>query len=208
MSLNFCCNFWIRIWHIWHGGGDPPRLGSTVPAAAAGVMEWEIFSWHTLGLLVPTEHHLNAKVYLGIVADHDHSVPTMGQSSNLLKLVHWTWQSYVQPTNLQQVCDAFMSTLTWGMFPAPCSIYEIRIHRYVSFRTNLMPYHCGLICFTYSSLKQHIQYIMHKQNKSKSSTPNWGWMEEDRKKTMNSDDDKNWRGHYPQINFTCFSFYL
>ncbi len=31
-----------------------------------------IFSWHTLGPLVPIEHHLNTTVYLSIVADHVH----------------------------------------------------------------------------------------------------------------------------------------
>ncbi len=35
-------------------------------------MVWGIFSWHTLGLLVPIEHRLNATVYLSIVADHVH----------------------------------------------------------------------------------------------------------------------------------------
>jgi len=38
-----------------------------------------VFSWHTLGPLVPIEHRLNATVYLSIVADHalyDYSVPS------------------------------------------------------------------------------------------------------------------------------------
>ncbi len=35
-------------------------------------MVWGIFSWHTLGPLVPTEHRLNATAYLSIVADHVH----------------------------------------------------------------------------------------------------------------------------------------
>ncbi len=33
-------------------------------------MVWGIFSWHTLGLLVPIEHRLDATVYLSIVANH------------------------------------------------------------------------------------------------------------------------------------------
>ncbi len=41
-----------------------------------GVMVWGIFSWHTLGLLVPIEHRLNATVYLSIVADHVHPFMT------------------------------------------------------------------------------------------------------------------------------------
>ncbi len=33
-------------------------------------MVWGIFSWHTLALLLPIEHCLNATAYLSIVADH------------------------------------------------------------------------------------------------------------------------------------------
>jgi len=39
-------------------------------------MVWGIFSWHTLGLLVPIDYHLNATVYLSIVADHVHPFMT------------------------------------------------------------------------------------------------------------------------------------
>ncbi len=39
-------------------------------------MVWGIFSWHTLGVLVPIEHGLNAAVYLSIVADHVHPFMT------------------------------------------------------------------------------------------------------------------------------------
>ncbi len=35
-----------------------------------------IFSWHTLGPLVPIEHCLNTTVYLSIVADHVHHFMT------------------------------------------------------------------------------------------------------------------------------------
>ncbi len=37
---------------------------------------WGIFSWHTLGLLVPIEHRLNTTVYLSIVSDHVHPFMT------------------------------------------------------------------------------------------------------------------------------------
>ena len=40
---------------------DPSCLVSTVQAG--GVMVWGIFSWHTLGSLVPIEHHLNTTPY-------------------------------------------------------------------------------------------------------------------------------------------------
>ncbi len=70
-------------------------------------MVWGIFSWHTLGPLVPIEHRLNATAYLSIVADHVHPFMTTvypssdgyfqqdnapSQSSNHLRLVSWTWK--------------------------------------------------------------------------------------------------------------------
>ncbi len=55
---------------------DPSFLVSTVQAAGGGVMVWGIFSWHTLGSLVPIEHRLNATAYLSIVADYVHPFMT------------------------------------------------------------------------------------------------------------------------------------
>ncbi len=55
---------------------DSACLVSTVQAAAGSVMVWGIFSWHTLGLLVPTEHRLNATAYLSIFSDHVHPFMT------------------------------------------------------------------------------------------------------------------------------------
>ncbi len=51
---------------------DPSCLVSTVQAGGGGIIVWGIFSWHTLGPLVPIEHCLNATAYLSIVADHVH----------------------------------------------------------------------------------------------------------------------------------------
>jgi len=62
----------VRIWRKEHESMDPPCLVSTVQAAGGGLMVWGIFSWHTLGPLVPTEHRLNTTAYLSIVADHAH----------------------------------------------------------------------------------------------------------------------------------------
>ncbi len=98
----------VRIWRKEHESMDPSCL-STVQAAGGGVMVWGIFSWHSLGPLVPIEH-LNATAYLSIVSDHVHPFMTtvypssdgyfqqdnapcdMSQSSNHLRLVSWTWQ--------------------------------------------------------------------------------------------------------------------
>ncbi len=58
----------VRILCKEHESMDPSCLVSTVQAGGS-VMVWEIFSWHTLGPLVPIEHRLNATAYLSIVAD-------------------------------------------------------------------------------------------------------------------------------------------
>ncbi len=65
-----------RIWRKEHESMDPSCLVSTVQAGDGGVMVWGIFSWHTLGPLVPIEHRLNATAYLSIVADHVHPFMT------------------------------------------------------------------------------------------------------------------------------------
>lgn len=36
----------------------------------SGVTAWGILSWHALGILVPTELHLNTTAFLSILADH------------------------------------------------------------------------------------------------------------------------------------------
>uniref|UniRef100_A0A8C1UPJ7 Transposable element Tcb1 transposase n=1 Tax=Cyprinus carpio TaxID=7962 RepID=A0A8C1UPJ7_CYPCA len=66
----------VRICHKEHESMDPTCLVSTVYAGGGGVMVWGIFSWHTLGPLVPIEHRLNATAYLSIVSDHVHPFMT------------------------------------------------------------------------------------------------------------------------------------
>ncbi len=65
----------VRVWHKEHESMDPSCLVSMVQAGG-GVMVWGIFSWHTLGHLLPIEHRLNATAYLSIDADHVHPFMT------------------------------------------------------------------------------------------------------------------------------------
>jgi len=86
---------------------DPSCLVSTVQAGAGGVMVWGIFSWHTLGSLVPNEHRLNATAYLSIVADHVHPFMTtvtllMATSSRIMHHV----------TNLKSSQTGFLNMMT------------------------------------------------------------------------------------------------
>ncbi len=48
----------VRIWRKEHESMDPFCLVSTVQTRGGGVMVWGIYSWHTLGPLVPIEHRL------------------------------------------------------------------------------------------------------------------------------------------------------
>ncbi len=77
MCLEFCCDiqmvgseFGVKNIKAW----IHPAL--TIQAGGGGVMVWGIFSWHTLGPLVPIEHRLNATDYPSIVADHVHPFMT------------------------------------------------------------------------------------------------------------------------------------
>ncbi len=67
----------VRIWRKEHESMDPSCLVSMVQAGGGGgLMVWAIFSWRTLGPLVPIEHCLNTTAYLSIVADHVHPFMT------------------------------------------------------------------------------------------------------------------------------------
>ncbi len=77
-AATFRCR--VRICRKEHESMDPSCLVSTVQVG--GVMVWGIFSWHTLGPLVPIEHRLNATAYLSIVADHVHPFMTTVYSSS------------------------------------------------------------------------------------------------------------------------------
>lgn len=54
---------------------------------AGDVMGWWIFSWHTLGSLVGTEHYLNTTPYLSIAPKHVHCF----QQNNMLVRMISDW---------------------------------------------------------------------------------------------------------------------
>ncbi len=76
---DFCCDIQMvgsefGVKNVKYGSNLPCP---TVQADGGGVVGCGgIFSWHTLGPLVPIEHCLNATVYLSIVADHVHPFMT------------------------------------------------------------------------------------------------------------------------------------
>jgi len=52
----------VRIWRGQNENMHSSCLVTTVQAGGGGVMVWGMFSWHTLGPLVPIGNHLNATV--------------------------------------------------------------------------------------------------------------------------------------------------
>jgi len=75
---------------------DPPCLVTTVQAGGGGIMVWWMFSWHTLGPLVPIGHCLN-----------------------LWDVVEWELHALdVHPTNLHQLQDAILSI--WANISKEC----------------------------------------------------------------------------------------
>lgn len=58
-------------------------LSCLAQAADGGVLLWEMFSWHTLGPLMPTEHWLNARVFRNIVIDQFHHFMTTVDPTNV-----------------------------------------------------------------------------------------------------------------------------
>lgn len=119
-------------------------LASTGQATTGDVIVSSIYSWHTLGTLVPIRHYLNITGYLRTLADHVQCIPLiLASSANNLELLSWTWQQVhciqtvytngpdhnpgehlrdvvewethimdMQPTNLQEPCDAIKAICT------------------------------------------------------------------------------------------------
>ncbi len=57
-----------------------------------------MFSWHTLGPLIPIEHRLNATAYLSIVADHVHPFMTTvypSSDNNALRQIHFNGTNFI-----------------------------------------------------------------------------------------------------------------
>ncbi len=110
----------VRIWRKEHESMDPSCLVSTVQAAGGGVMVWGIFSWHTLGPLIPNEYCLNATAYLSIV---DQVIPLGLQCTHLLMAAsrrimhHVTKLKSSQTSNWMMlschVSNTFVESIPW-----------------------------------------------------------------------------------------------
>ncbi len=113
----------VKIWHKVHESMDPSCLVSTFQAGGGGVMVWGIFSCHTLGPLVPTEHRLNATVYLSIVADHVH--PFMTTVYHLLMATSSRIMHHV--TKLKSSQTGFLNMTMSSLYSNGLHIHQISI---------------------------------------------------------------------------------
>ncbi len=86
-----------------------------VQAAGGGLMVWGIYSWHTLGPLVPIEYCLNATAYLSIVAEHVHPFMTTVYPSS---------DGYFQEDNVTKLKSSQTGFLNITM----SSLYSIGLH--------------------------------------------------------------------------------
>ncbi len=78
----------VRLLHKEHESMDPSCLFSMVQAGGGGLMVWGIFSWHTLGPLVPTEHRLNATDMPQMLSCQYRPKSLRNVSNTLLNLCH------------------------------------------------------------------------------------------------------------------------
>jgi len=105
----------VRIWRKQPESIDPSWIVSMLQAGGGGVMVWGIFSWHTLGLLVPIEHCLIVSAYMSSVADHVH--PFMTTLYHPLR----STSSMCHVTNLK-------SSQTGLLRMTRCSLYSNGLH--------------------------------------------------------------------------------
>ncbi len=86
-------------------------------------MVWGIFSWHTLGPLVPIEHCLNATAYLSIVADHVHPFMTTVYSHLLMV----TSSSIMHVTKLKSSQTGFLNMTMRSLYSNGLHSHQISI---------------------------------------------------------------------------------
>ncbi len=110
MSLDF------DLWRKEHKSMDPSCLVSMVQAGGGGVIVWGIFSWHTLGPLIPIEHCLNTTANLSIVGDHVHPfMTTVYPSSDVY------FQQYTTPCHKAQIIsDWFLENQRLKLLQSVC----------------------------------------------------------------------------------------
>ncbi len=116
MSLDLCYDiqmvgseFVIKNMKAW--------IVSTVQAGGGGLMVWVIFSWLTLGPLVPIVHRLNATAYLSIVVDHVHPFMTS---------VYPSYDGYFQQDNAP--CHKAQIISDWFLEHDMSSLYSNALH--------------------------------------------------------------------------------
>ncbi len=86
-------------------------------------MVWGIFSWHTLGPLIPIEHRLNTTDYLSIVSDHVH--PFMTTVYHLLMTTSSRIMQHV--TKLKSSQNGFLNMTMSSLYSNDLHSHQISI---------------------------------------------------------------------------------
>lgn len=111
---------------IGHESMDPTCLVTSVQASGSGATVLERFSWHTLGMIIPINHHMDTTSYLSIVADHVHP---------FMKTIYSSSNGYIQiMTNVTKVI------LNWFHEQVQHSSVA---HSVISSESNRQPLGCG-----------------------------------------------------------------
>lgn len=96
------------------------------------ILHMPFFSWHALGSLVPTEHSLNARAFLSIVAVYVYPIMTIqctvsrSQSNRALCDVLEQEIHIIDVQTTAWCYRANMDQNLEGTFPAPCLIYALK----------------------------------------------------------------------------------
>ncbi len=158
----------VRICRKEHESIDTSCLVPTVQAGGGGVTVWGIFSWHTLGPLVPIEHRLNATAYLNIVADHVY--PLWLQCTHLLMTTSSTIMHGV--TKLKSSQTGFLNMTVSSLYQmastvirsqsnrSPLSVVEREIHIMDVHPTNLQQL-CDVIMSIWTKISEEcLQHLV------------------------------------------------
>ncbi len=147
MSLDF------DLWRKEHKSMDPSCLVSMVQAGGGGVIVWGIFSWHTLGPLIPIEHCLNTTANLSIVGDHVHPfMTTVYPSSDATSssILHHVTKLKSSQTGFLRTKDLnYFSLCAFNLFNTRVSQFELNYWNKLIFHDILIYWDATIYIYIY-----------------------------------------------------------
>ncbi len=118
----------VRILHKEHESMDPSCLVSTVQAGGGGVMVWGIFSWHTLGPLVPIEYIYIYAVKVNALTQIYFNGTNFINAARIFCLTHGPSRSWrngdAQCCQLSSIADPFSYFFPFEKVPKPFHFWK------------------------------------------------------------------------------------